>query len=225
MAENWSEEELKAAVEAYVEMHRKEANNISFVKKQYYRALANRFNRTEKSFAYRMQNISYIYSLMGRNWLSGLNPAKHVGTRVANIIEKLIYEAEGNYAASNVAFEVSVRSFQAQKNLPQPKGIKLPSKTYSSTTSFSRDPQVKAWVLQQANGKCECCDKEAPFLSSEGKPFLETHHLRRLTDGGSDTISNVVALCPNCHREMHYGYDKKALKAGMYAKIHRLLEE
>ncbi|TOJ58505.1 hypothetical protein CGI36_22670 [Vibrio parahaemolyticus] len=26
-----------------------------------------------------------------------------------------------------------------------------------------------------------------------------------LKDGGSDTVENVKALCPNCHREAHYG--------------------
>jgi 5-methylcytosine-specific restriction protein A len=26
-----------------------------------------------------------------------------------------------------------------------------------------------------------------------------------LRDGGSDTINNVIALCPNCHRKRHYG--------------------
>ena len=42
---------------------------------------------------------------------------------------------------------------------------------------------------------------EAPFIKENGAPFLEIHHLKRLADGGSDTISNTVAICPNCHRE------------------------
>ncbi|WP_444959398.1 HNH endonuclease [Microbulbifer sp. ZKSA002] len=42
-------------------------------------------------------------------------------------------------------------------------------------------------------------------MTAEGEPFLEVHHLRRLADNGSVTITNAVALCPNCHREFHYG--------------------
>lgn len=34
-------------------------------------------------------------------------------------------------------------------------------------------------------------------------PFLEVHHVKWLAKGGSDTVNNVVALCPNCHRKMH----------------------
>ena len=29
------------------------------------------------------------------------------------------------------------------------------------------------------------------------------HHIDFLSNGGDDTIENVSALCPNCHRKMH----------------------
>ena len=40
----------------------------------------------------------------------------------------------------------------------------------------------------------------------DNTPYLEVHHKIRLSDGGEDTIDNVVALCPNCHRKAHYGF-------------------
>ena len=43
-----------------------------------------------------------------------------------------------------------------------------------------------------------------PFLKINGARYLEVHHLKRLADGGSDTIENAVAVCPNCHRELHF---------------------
>ena len=33
--------------------------------------------------------------------------------------------------------------------------------------------------------------------------------MKRLADGGSDTIDNVVAVCPNCHRKFHVLDDEK----------------
>ena len=60
-------------------------------------------------------------------------------------------------------------------------------------------------ALARSQGKCEGCNNPAPFLTSRGVPFLEVHHLYRLTDGGPDLIEYVVALCPNCHRRIHYG--------------------
>lgn len=225
MSENWSEEELKAAVEAYVDMQTKEADGIPFVKKQYYSGLSDKFGRTEKSFEYRMQNISYVYSLMGRPWVSGLKPAKNVGANNASIIERLISDIEGQELPKVAEFETQVISFKAKKALEKPRGINEPEKTYSSVTSYVRDPKVKAWVLKEAKGHCECCNNPASFITAEGESFLEIHHLRRLADGGSDTISNALALCPNCHREMHYGIKKAGLVKSMYGKISRLVRE
>ena len=45
--------------------------------------------------------------------------------------------------------------------------------------------------------------EDAPFLDRNREPYLEEHHIKRLADGGTDTIDNVVAICPNCHRRMH----------------------
>jgi 5-methylcytosine-specific restriction protein A len=225
VSDNWSEEELKAAVEAYVDMHTKEANVIPFVKKNYYTELSDKFGRTEKSFEYRMQNISYIYSLLGRNWVSGLKPAKNVGANNASIIERLISEVEGQELPKIAEFETLVQRYKAKKVLEKPQGITEPKKTYSSVTSYVRDPKVKAWVLKEANGFCECCGKRAPFTSAVGEPFLEVHHLRRLADRGADTIWNALALCPNCHREMHYGIDKERLIRSMQSKISRLFQK
>ncbi|WP_245612033.1 HNH endonuclease [endosymbiont 'TC1' of Trimyema compressum] len=46
--------------------------------------------------------------------------------------------------------------------------------------------------------------KKAPFKNKANKPYLETHHIIWLSEGGrGDTIDNTVALCPNCHKKMH----------------------
>ncbi len=81
----WTEEELRATVTAYLEMYKKELEGTTFVKKHYYAELAARFQRSDKSFEYRMQNISYVCVLMGRAWVSGLKPAKNVGAQNASM--------------------------------------------------------------------------------------------------------------------------------------------
>ncbi len=83
---------------------------------------------------------------------------------------------------------------------------KYPSKVSAVTTIFRRNPYVVAEVLIRARGICESCHARAPFFRlSDGTPYLEVHHRIRLADGGEDTVENAVALCPNCHREAHYG--------------------
>ena len=38
-----------------------------------------------------------------------------------------------------------------------------------------------------------------------GTPYLEPHHTTRLSDGGPDHPRCVGAICPYCHREIHFG--------------------
>ncbi|MGY6037608.1 HNH endonuclease [Aeromonas sp. AE23HZ002T15] len=221
----WIEEELRAAVAAYSEMRKKEQARESYTKRHYYAELAERFGRTEKAFEYRMQNISYLYALLGLTWVSGLKPAKNVGPQHTPILERLICEQEGLSYTGLAEFEHKVIAYQARPDPLPPAGIQDPKPLYSAATSYARDPKVKAWVLMTAAGLCECCDKPAPFTTTTGAPFLEVHHLRTLADGGSDTIGNTVALCPNCHRALHYGADQGVLREALYQKLVRLVRE
>jgi 5-methylcytosine-specific restriction protein A len=81
---------------------------------------------------------------------------------------------------------------------------KSPSKE-ARRTYYARSATVKAYVLKRANGHCEACKKEAPFLRKSGLPYLEPHHIRRIADGGPDHPKFVGAVCPTCHRLIHYG--------------------
>lgn len=48
------------------------------------------------------------------------------------------------------------------------------------------------------------CNSEAPFIRrTNGSPYLEVHHKTPLAEDGEDTVENAIALCPNCHRELH----------------------
>ena len=224
-SDGWSLDELRASVVAYLEMQHLERAGTSFIKKKYYDELASQFGRTAKSFEYRMQNISYVLSLMGRDWLSGLKPDKNVSATVATQIEELVAEIEGQVIAPTVAFDIAVREDVKRQKLPQPVGSPTPNAYTSSVTQYQRDPSVKAWVLKQANGICECCNKQAPFLGADGLPYLEAHHVRKLAEKGADTTSNVVAVCPNCHRELHYGEQAKELVSKLYKSVSRLKRE
>jgi len=225
MQNNLAREELKAAVIAYIEMRTKSLNGENFIKKQYYEDLSHRFGRTIKSYEYRMQNISYVYSLMGRDWLKGLKPAKNVGIRVALEIEEIIKEIENQALSEPVSFQAEVDKLVHKQLQGKPKTILEPKRYDITITKYDRNSQIVAWVLTNAKGICECCNKEAPCVKDDGVPFLEVHHLRRLADNGSDSITNAIAICPNCHRELHYGQNKDILLTTIYSQVSRLIKE
>lgn len=78
------------------------------------------------------------------------------------------------------------------------------------TTAYKRNADVIVEVLERAKGNCERCSNPAPFIrESDGTHYLEVHHKIPLSEGGEDTVENAIALCPNCHREMHYGIKKR----------------
>lgn len=77
-------------------------------------------------------------------------------------------------------------------------------RVYSYT--YRRNADIVAEALIRAGGVCEKCSSPAPFVrASDGTPFLEVHHVTPLSGGGEDRLENVMALCPNCHREVHFG--------------------
>lgn len=66
------------------------------------------------------------------------------------------------------------------------------------------------YVLRLRNYKCQLGDKHETFLTPNGLPYLEKHHLIEMKfydkfEYSIDDISNIIALCPNCHRKIHYG--------------------
>ena len=79
-----------------------------------------------------------------------------------------------------------------------------PNKREIVATTYERNPKIAELAKRMANGKCRLCGKKGPFKDNLGRPFLETHHVKWLSNGGKDSIDNIVALCPNCHRKMHY---------------------
>jgi 5-methylcytosine-specific restriction protein A len=110
-------------------------------------------------------------------------------------------------------------------SLKEPLGITSPRVVDQQSRIYERDPKVKAWALKLANGTCEMCLNDAPFKKENGEPYLEVHHVLPLSEGGSDTIKNTVAVCPNCHMEFHYGAGKTDFRNTVVNKINRIVCE
>lgn len=109
------------------------------------------------------------------------------------------------------------------KQMPMPKGLLKPEKRLvQARAEFVRDPSVVAWVLDQAKGRCECCGTSHTFLTDSGQMYLEVHHVVPLAEGGPDTPQNAVAVCPTCHRALHYASDRQERREKLYGSLERL---
>lgn len=120
-----------------------------------------------------------------------------------NIPSKTVYEIEKELEEKvKQARKLSSKKRQEILSKVNPK----PTKTIVKQTVFNRNQYVIAEVLDRAKGICERCKKSAPFIrDNDNSPYLEVHHKIPLAEGGDDTVENAIALCPNCHRQAHYG--------------------
>lgn len=92
----------------------------------------------------------------------------------------------------------------------QPPARKKPTFDKSGTAIYERDSSQVVAVKLRANGVCEWC-KQPGFETPRGR-YLEAHHVIPLNCDGDDKAWNMVGICPNCHREAHYGIARDKLR-------------
>ncbi|WP_345784647.1 HNH endonuclease [Prosthecobacter sp.] len=146
-----------------------------------------------------------------------IDTSKSGGNRTKRILlhSTLLTPSDWNVVASPAA--------SSSPLLPAvPAGIQSPKSSTQMTVVIERDSNVRAWILRTAAGICELCGQPAPFLDAIGVPFLEVHHVIPLASSGPDTTTNAVALCPNCHRDLHYGAERIMKLKNLYEQIPRL---
>ena len=121
-------------------------------------------------------------------------------------MQKLGFEVVSKFSDFDAAVQKSLKLDIKTRLARLAKAPKKPKKIQKTFDVFIRNPDVVAQALIIAAGKCGKCSNPAPFLrKTDSSPYLEVHHIARLSDGGDDTVENAIALCPNCHREAHYG--------------------
>jgi hypothetical protein len=110
------------------------------------------------------------------------------------------------------AFQNKVTSITTVKTIDTEKlcPITTPPKLKVLTSQrWRRSPRIAKESLQLANYQCEVDSNHLTFISSVSKSaYMEAHHLIPMQaqvefDFSLDVHSNIVSLCPNCHRKVH----------------------
>jgi hypothetical protein len=97
-----------------------------------------------------------------------------------------------------------------------------PSKQIRTINDFKRSLAVVAGAIARAAGYCEMpgCSTKL-FQKDDGQNFLEVHHIVPLGENGDDTLANAAAICPMCHRELHFGALRFAKREVLSQEIHK----
>ncbi|SHI78371.1 HNH endonuclease [Propionispora hippei] len=103
--------------------------------------------------------------------------------------------------------------------------IRLLNETYKECSPQKRDRMVSLHIergtritssLKKLLGPfCQICGAEG-FVKHNGDRYIEAHHLVQIALSASSSLcsDNVILVCPNCHRELHYGRDVEVADRG-----------
>lgn len=163
---------------------------ISASEKEYVSSNRNELKDQIERAKRHLSKYGYIYSkpvgvwnLSGKEWKTGIfSPDKY-------------NETKDKFEAQFITDEELIKRVRQSDNVART--------TQVTTNVYLRNHYVTQFAKRRAEGICQLCEKNAPFNDCGGKPYLETHHIIWLSEGGDDSVENVVALCPNCHTKMH----------------------
>lgn len=93
-----------------------------------------------------------------------------------------------------------------------------------TVTKYPRSPILALKAIQREGYKCQVNPEHETFISSSSNtPYMEVHHLIPICysdefEHSIDTDANLIVLCPNCHRMIHFSTNEDKLK--LLTKFH-----
>lgn len=103
--------------------------------------------------------------------------------------------------------------------------------TQNATDRFAGKSSISRAALENAAFQCEVDPTHKTFIKkSNGKPYMEAHHLIPLMYSerfhySLDNVANIVSLCSNCHNQLHYGKEVEPILKRLYEERKERLAE
>jgi predicted HNH restriction endonuclease len=71
---------------------------------------------------------------------------------------------------------------------------------------YERDEELNRLLKVHRGAACQICGYY--FLTAKDERYVECHHLEYLANDGFDCSKNMLIVCANHHRQLHYGKTK-----------------
>jgi 5-methylcytosine-specific restriction endonuclease McrA len=140
-------------------------------------------------------------------------------TRLSELFDKLNQDRLRSCHTIKLVDEDDDDGYVSTNDIDESIGVKAsylpldkPEKIIGDRVSFKRNPEKAKKSIVLANYKCDLDKSHVSFITRNGRQYMEAHHLVPLStqdyfDNSLDVDANIVCLCPNCHRKLHYGED------------------
>lgn len=192
--DDWTYEQLAAAVEAYRWMQQRADDRLAVNKAQVYRDLAAKHGRTPKAWEYRMQNISHVLDQADEEWIEGLRPAKNVGPEVTGVLSKLLALSPPTAVSPATSAEL-----EKQRLLVDKSGFFVPenvedqrSRVMRSIVQRQGQQEFRMALLAAYDGKCA-------MTGCGVTDVLEAAHIHRYLGEETNVVSNGLLLRADIH--------------------------
>lgn len=102
----------------------------------------------------------------------------------------------------------------------------------NSSNRYKTNTRLAKTVIKNNGYVCDIDQTHISFINSRGKRYMEAHHLIPMSSQKDflplniDREDNIVCICPNCHKAIHYGNnnEKKDRLEKLYEKRKDKLE-
>lgn len=95
-------------------------------------------------------------------------------------------------------------------------------KITTNYSGYSTEPRLKRYVIEKELYKCQLDKTHRSFITCNDRQYMEGHHIIPMSyqkmkeEINLDRTDNIICLCPNCHKEIHYGKNKRQLIKILY---------
>jgi hypothetical protein len=157
------------------------------------------FNR-ESNFYPPENSVWFIFTKTGETipYIGFMNPMEWENL-ASGEEQKLAFEAVYALDEDDDFYQKEVHSPQAQVGTIS-----------QSLTRYVRDPSLAARAIKHYKYTCQANSGHETFVSAvSGEQYVEVHHLIPISYSGKfqyslDVPENLIVLCPNCHRAIHF---------------------
>ena len=147
-----------------------------------------------------------VPSVLQMAQVCGLAPLTGTSTTSGVVVHYASRRSRDTRSVRNrVKREVSIRSEEQERlvdDLVDDMGADAPTRVRAVVNTIKRNLGISARLKDLYRGKCQLCG--STFRKRDGSNYSESHHIVSLGMHGADRLSNIVILCANCHRKLHY---------------------
>lgn len=192
--DDWTYEQLAAAVEAYRWMQQRTMGGLAVNKAQVYRDLAAEHGRTPKAWEYRMQNISHVLNQSKQGWIEGLKPARNVGPEVTATLKSLL-----GFGPPSAMAPATLAELEQERQLVDKAGFFVPEnaedqrkRALRSIVQRQGQQEFRMALLAAYEGKCA-------MTGCGVTDVLEAAHIHRYLGEETNVVSNGLLLRADVH--------------------------